>query len=433
MTRPDPPGLDEPEPRLPQFRSPDLRQPESGRPQSPQLGHPDPDPGPEPEPGPPQPIPPPEPVPVPEPPHATADLQSTMSFADADAAAAAAAATTQIGWPPWPGDDFIDIGPQPPSGIEFPPLGAYPDEPGHAFTGDGFPSPAARSAARQQSDSEPTTPLSFFPPQPAGFFPAAPQVLFAAQQAAAQLPERAETTEAGQSQQTVQFDPPASWDQPPTQTPATSAVAAQPWHAQHERPGEWNYPPPEHLAWEHSPPAESRAETDPIWAGPGSAVQPWQVPFPSEDQPKARRTGLWVSLALTITLVFCGGGGISAYFLISNADTGKGAPDPATAVNRFLTAVYTQQDATAAEDLVCRAARDPAALTHRVEQIKNYTNEYEGPTFRWDEPSVAGQTDDRATVSVQLTMSTDDEKTAQQSLSFTTVHKTGWLVCDITG
>jgi hypothetical protein len=34
---------------------------------------------------------------------------------------------------------------------------------------------------------------------------------------------------------------------------------------------------------------------------------------------------------------------------------------------------------------------------------------------------------------VQLTMSTEDEKTAQQTLTFTTVHKTGWLVCEIAG
>jgi hypothetical protein len=36
-------------------------------------------------------------------------------------------------------------------------------------------------------------------------------------------------------------------------------------------------------------------------------------------------------------------------------------------------------------------------------------------------------------VAVQLTLSTDDEKQAQQELTFTVIHKTGWLVCDITG
>jgi len=36
-------------------------------------------------------------------------------------------------------------------------------------------------------------------------------------------------------------------------------------------------------------------------------------------------------------------------------------------------------------------------------------------------------------VTLQLTMSTDDEKQAQQELTFTVVHKTGWQVCDIAG
>jgi hypothetical protein len=36
-------------------------------------------------------------------------------------------------------------------------------------------------------------------------------------------------------------------------------------------------------------------------------------------------------------------------------------------------------------------------------------------------------------VSVQLTMSTGDEKTAEQDLRFTVIRKTGWLVCEVAG
>jgi flagellar basal body-associated protein FliL len=210
------------------------------------------------------------------------------------------------------------------------------------------------------------------------------------------------------------------------ETPAATA----PWHAQHEKPGEWKYQPPEHLAWQHSPPAETGPEpTAPIWTG--AQPPPWQVPL----APPAgkRRGGLWVSLALTVILLLCGGGAVSAYFLVSNADTGKGAPDPATAVNRFMTAIYTQQDADVAGELICRQARDKTKLAARVNEIKNYANEYDGPTFRWSEPQVNGQTDERAEVTLRLTLSTDDEKQAQQTLTFTTIHKTGWLVCDVAG
>jgi flagellar basal body-associated protein FliL len=297
-----------------------MTQPPQGDP-GPVGGHPEPEPLPVPEPDPPQPIPPPDPAPPPEPPHA---------------------APAQ---PPRPAD-FIDIAgdPAPPT-VEWPPLGAYPGEPGHPDT----------------APPEPTQPL---PPPP-----------------------------------------------------------VQPWYAQHEKPGEWQHQPPDHLAWQHSPtvvgPAAMPPPTEPIWAG---------TPAPAR-----RRGGLWVSLALTVVLLLCGGGAVSAYFLISNADTGKGAPDPATAVNRFLTAVYTEQDADVADGLVCRQARDKDKLTARINEIKNYVNVYDGPTFHWSQPQVNGQTKERAMVTVQLTLSTEDEKHAEQALQFTTIYKSGWLVCDVTG
>jgi flagellar basal body-associated protein FliL len=187
------------------------------------------------------------------------------------------------------------------------------------------------------------------------------------------------------------------------------------------------------MALEHSPPAEIQPG---VQDQPTQVVHPpWAVPLlPAEHEPpRQRRAGLWVAMALVVTLLLCGGGATSAYLLLRNADSGKGAPDPATAVNRFMTAVYTQQDASAAGELVCRQALQKQKLSARVDQIKNYAAEYDGPAFRWNDPSVTGQTDQRATVSVQLTMSTDDEKQAQQQLTFTVVHKTGWLVCDIAG
>jgi hypothetical protein len=137
-------------------------------------------------------------------------------------------------------------------------------------------------------------------------------------------------------------------------------------------------------------------------------------------------------VALVATLLLCGGGAVSAYFLLRDADN-PGSPDPATAVNRFLTAVYTQQDATTADALVCRESRDKTKLTDRVNEIKTYADGYQDPVFRWDDPAVSSESSDRALVSVQLTMSTADEKTAQQSLRFTVIRKTGWLVCEVAG
>jgi hypothetical protein len=371
-----------------------------------QPGHPEPEPMPLPDPEPPQPIPPPDPAPFPEPPRSSIAAAEAADFLDAGPAAdfldaGPAADFLDAG----PAVDFIDAGPAT-AGIEWPPIGAYPGEPGHLSTVDDEPTsalPALDHPTQPTASADPTQPAGFNDPtQPAGVEdPTRPTA----------SDDRTQPIETG-------------WHQPsPT----------GPWHAQHERAGEWKYPPPERLALEHSPPAEVQ---------PGVQDQltqvvhpPWAVPLlPTERTPlRQRRAGLWVALALVVTLLLCGGGATSAYLLLRNADSGKGAPDPATAVNRFMTAVYTQQDASAAGELVCRQSLQQQKLSARVDQIKNYAAEYDGPAFRWDDPSVTGQTDQHATVSVQLTMSTDDEKQAQQQLTFTVVHKTGWLVCDIAG
>ncbi|MCO8274521.1 hypothetical protein M1L60_28375 [Actinoplanes sp. TRM 88003] len=208
------------------------------------------------------------------------------------------------------------------------------------------------------------------------------------------------------------------------------APATAPWHAQHEAPGEWQTTPPEHLAWQHSIPAEnpSPQPPEPIWAG---APQPYQVPL-EPDGARRRRGPLFISLALVGTLFLCGGGAVSAYFLLRDADN-PGSPDPATAVDRFLTAVYTEQDAAAADDLVCREARDETKIADRVSDIKAYADGYSDPVFRWADPKVSDNSDDRALVSVELTMSTADEKTSSQDLEFTVIRKTGWLVCEVAG
>jgi hypothetical protein len=209
------------------------------------------------------------------------------------------------------------------------------------------------------------------------------------------------------------------WHQPPP---------VSPWHAQHEAPGQWQTQPPEHLAWQHSPPAGVLPPAEPIWAGD---QPPADRESPAPPRPR-RRGPLWVSLALVSTVLLCGGGAVSAYFLLRDADN-PGSPDPATAVDRFLTAVYTQQDATAADDLVCREARDQHKIADRVQEIKTYSAGYSDPVYRWAEPAVSGDGKDHAQVDVKVTVSTADEKSAGQQLQFTVIRKTGWLVCDVTG
>ena len=63
--------------------------------------------------------------------------------------------------------------------------------------------------------------------------------------------------------------------------------------------------------------------------------------------------------------------------------------------------------------------------------MKQYVAGYQNPRFRWSNPKVDNQTGDRATVSTRVTVTTADEKIADQQLRFTVVKKTGWWVCEV--
>lgn len=303
----------------------------------------------------------------------------------------------------------------PPSPEPEPPMPIPPDEPipipqPPHLTGTGAPELPAPQPPHLAGAGPPELPVAGEPPPPAAQ-QAGPDA------AGASGPETAEHPAAGAPDpaQTLSFSPPDGWHQPPP---------AGPWHAQHEKPGEWRHEPPEYLAYQHSPPAEVGPE--PIWVS-----SPAEHPRHLSNDPR-RRSTLFLSLAFAATLVLCGGGAVSGYYLFRDVDN-PGSPDPMTAVNRFLTAVYTQQDASAAKDLVCRKSRDEAKLAQRVEQISSYADGYHGAVFRWDDPAVAGRNDDEATVGVRVVMSTVDEKSAAQDLQFTVIRKSGWLVCDVSG
>jgi hypothetical protein len=381
-------------------------------------------------------------------------------------------------------DDFIDAPPVPPS-REWPPVGAYPGEPGHPETAAptrdwptlnldasalpwppmGEPATAPlplgepATAALEWPPDEPTTATWEWPP--IGAYPGEPgypdtepvtEAVFEPVTGAVLEPVTEPVFEAVLEPVTEAF---ADADAGADAEPAGEVVEAEPvwhqppptgpFHARHEKPGEWHTQPPEHLAFEHSPPAEVQpgvqrdqaTEAIPL----GMLPQPWQVPFDPhtteavapESHVRQRRTALWVSLALVLTLLIFGGGAVSAFLLLRDAENGRGAPDPATAVNRFMTAVYTQRDPVAAEEVVCREARDEQRIRSRVNEIKEYAGSYDDASFRWSDPVVSGQTAERATVTVQLTLTTGDEKAAQQQLTFTAVRKTSWLVCDVSG
>ncbi|RZU50666.1 hypothetical protein EV385_2443 [Krasilnikovia cinnamomea] len=342
-------------------------------------GHPQPEPVPLPDPEPPQPIPLPEPLPPPEPPHAADDSTAVP--------------------PPWPPVPAAPVPATPgPTGGPRASIAAAEAFPGEADTPG--PAPAHPAEGADFIDALPPRSQREWPPP--GAYPGEPG-------------------HPGSPTELIPGAAAAGDDEPtsilPPQPDADVTEQFQP--VAHQQTAAWQQPAGPAAGF---PSGLAEQPTEPVGAGASP-------PGP----PPARRTGVWVSAALAATLLFCGGGAVSAYLLLRNADRGKGAPDPATAVDRFLTAVYTEQDATAADGLICREARNAKRLAARVEQIKGYSAEYASPTFSWSEPAIGTHNEDLATVSVQLTMATADEKTAQQGLTFTVVHKTGWLVCDVRG
>ncbi|GIJ21893.1 Rv0361 family membrane protein [Micromonospora lutea] len=175
------------------------------------------------------------------------------------------------------------------------------------------------------------------------------------------------------------------------------------------------------------PPAQSSPAT-----GPGvPPAAPGHPPYQSPPAPPRKRGALLASLALVVVLLLCAGGGVVAFLTLRNAEAGEGAPDPSVAVDDFLTAVYQDRDAAKAADLVCTAARDQDKIQAKVAEIEEYVSTYQNPRFRWDTPTVDNETGDRATVTTTVTVTTADEKIADQDLRFTVIRKTGWWVCEV--
>ncbi|MFF5174131.1 hypothetical protein ACFY3U_15995 [Micromonospora sp. NPDC000089] len=176
----------------------------------------------------------------------------------------------------------------------------------------------------------------------------------------------------------------------------------------------------------------SRPEPAPSAPNPG-AIPPPPPSYPAYQAPGTprRRNLLIASLVLVAAILLCGGGGTAAFLALRDTESGEGAKEPAVAVDNFLTAVYRDRDARRAATLVCSAARDQQQLDAKVAEVNRYSADYPGPRFRWSSPKVDNQTGDRATVTTKLTVTTADEKVAEQALRFTVVRKTGWWVCEV--
>jgi hypothetical protein len=167
---------------------------------------------------------------------------------------------------------------------------------------------------------------------------------------------------------------------------------------------------------------------------PPQAGRHWIPQAPAPAGPRPRRRGLLIaSLVFAVLLLLCVGGGVTAFLLLRDTESGEGAPEPAAAVDAFMRAVYADRDATKAAALVCSEARDEAAIAKKVEEVEGYVATYPSPRFHWSPPRIDERNDGAARVSTMLTMTTGDERVAEQRLTFRVVDKTGWWVCEVGG
>lgn len=231
--------------------------------------------------------------------------------------------------------------------------------------------------------------------------------------------------------------------------PATEPLAGRSDEPGTEPPtGRFDEPRTEPPSHDPDAPSGGGAADRPAWGGsgfPADAEGTARQPFPPGQPaaaapaesaqpaaPKRRRTAVIASVVLALVLLLCGGGGLSAYLLLRDTEPTRGAPDPATAVDGFLNAVYSEQDPQQAAALVCAEARKGDRIAKKVDEVKAYGQKYKSPAFRWDKPKVEQEAAERATVSATVDMTTADEKTAEQKLTFTVLKKeNGWRVCEV--
>jgi hypothetical protein len=201
----------------------------------------------------------------------------------------------------------------------------------------------------------------------------------------------------------------------------------QPYPPTQAYPPAPGYPPPPGYPQPY-PPTQGYPQPFPPQPYPGYLGQPG---YPQLQPPRKRR-GLLIGILAGVFVLLLIGGGVSTYLL--TRDNGKGQASPEAAVDGFLTAVYTNQDATAAAKFVCPQARDKIKLTAKIDEIKKQSSQYELPKYSWKQPVAKADehgAQDEVQLTTTVTVRTSTEQHAEQSLLFIATRHNGWWVCEV--
>ena len=136
------------------------------------------------------------------------------------------------------------------------------------------------------------------------------------------------------------------------------------------------------------------------------------------------------AIVLGVLLVLCLVGAAGAFVLLNNHE-GKGKDTARAAAQEFLTAIYKDGNATSAEKLVCKEARDAKEIGDKVKEIKDQGAKLKNPSYSWDSIKSANETETSADTIVVVKLSTSDEKLSEQTLKLMLIKRDGWFVCDV--
>src|SRR5262245_23235648 len=136
--------------------------------------------------------------------------------------------------------------------------------------------------------------------------------------------------------------------------------------------------------------------------------------------------------SLAAVLLLCVSGFASAAIWVRHkADQPTGASTPDKAAVAFLTAYYQSQQPEDARKAVCPKARDKQQIAAQLAGLKQYAAGYDQPAYTWSTPAVSDLTANTATVSVELTVTTEDLKVGKQQLRMDAVKDDGWWICAV--